>query len=107
MEYRGRTRLLILQGSPFCNINCDYCYLRNRDDRTVMSADVLGAIRDKIFPRISEAAAPAIIWHAGEPTAVPIAWYRHAYAELRRTAPPHAPAWPPARCVATSTICAP
>ena len=22
--------LLVLQPSPFCNINCDYCYLPNR-----------------------------------------------------------------------------
>jgi len=55
-----------------------------------MSADVVGAIRDRIFPRISPDSAPAIIWHAGEPTVVPVSWYRHAYSELRRTAPSQA-----------------
>ena len=52
-----------------------------------MSAAVVGAIRDKIFPRMSPDAAPAIIWHAGEPTVVPVSWYRRTYSELRRTAP--------------------
>src|SRR5450755_3340850 len=85
-----RPVLIILQPTPFCNIACDYCYLRNRNDRTIMSADVVGAVRDRIFPRMAADAAPAIIWHAGEPTVVPVAWYRHAYAELRRTAPANA-----------------
>ena len=85
-----RPVLIILQPTPFCNINCDYCYLRSRDDRTIMGAEVVGAIRDRIFPRIAADSAPAIIWHAGEPTVVPVAWYRHAYVELRRTAPAHA-----------------
>ena len=82
-----RPVLIVLQPTPFCNISCDYCYLRSRNDRTIMSAEVVGAIRDKIFPRISPDSTPAIIWHAGEPTVVPVSWYRHAYSELRRTAP--------------------
>jgi uncharacterized protein len=56
----------------------------------IMSAEVVGAIRDKIFPRISPDAAPTIIWHAGEPTVVPVSWYRRTYSELRRTAPQQA-----------------
>jgi uncharacterized protein len=82
-----RPALIVLQPTPFCNIDCDYCYLRQRDDRTVMGAGVVSAIRDKVFPRIARDAAPTIIWHAGEPTTVPISWYRNAYAELRKTAP--------------------
>jgi uncharacterized protein len=82
-----RPRLIVLQPTPYCNINCDYCYLRNRDDRAVMSADVVGAIRDKIFSNISPDAAPTVIWHAGEPTVVPIEWYRRVDAQLRARAP--------------------
>jgi uncharacterized protein len=82
-----RPRLIVLQPTPYCNINCDYCYLRNRDDRTVMSADVVAAIRDKIFSSISPDAAPTIIWHAGEPTVVPVDWYKRADAQLRAAAP--------------------
>ena len=32
---RGTTRLLVMQPTAFCNIDCLYCYLPSRDDRTV------------------------------------------------------------------------
>jgi uncharacterized protein len=82
-----RPRLIVLQPTPYCNINCDYCYLRNRDDRTVMAPAVLDAIKNKILPRLAPDAAPTIVWHAGEPTVVPVAWYEHAYAVLRPSVP--------------------
>jgi uncharacterized protein len=82
-----RPVLIVLQPTPFCNISCDYCYLRSRNDRSIMSVEVVGAIRDNIFPRISPDATPVIIWHAGEPTVVPVSWYWRTYSELRRAAP--------------------
>ena len=30
---RAATRLLVMQPTAFCNINCDYCYLPHRDDK--------------------------------------------------------------------------
>jgi uncharacterized protein len=81
-------RLIVLQPTPYCNINCSYCYLRHRDDRRRMGDDVIAAIRDKIFRQLDPAAAPDVVWHAGEPTAVPIAWYERAYGELRPHATP-------------------
>ena len=38
---RLQTRLLVLQPTPFCNINCDYCYLPNRTDTRRMDFAVL------------------------------------------------------------------
>ena len=35
------TRLLILQPTPFCNIDCDYCYLPDRDATMRMSMHTL------------------------------------------------------------------
>lgn len=75
-------RLIVLQPTPYCNINCDYCYLQNRNDRAVMAPAVLDAIKIKILPRLAPDAAPAIVWHAGEPTVVPLSWYERAYATL-------------------------
>jgi uncharacterized protein len=83
-----RPRLIILQPTPYCNINCSYCYLGHRDDRRLMSRDVIEAIRDKLFLRLAEDATPAVVWHAGEPTAAPIAWYEHAYDRLAGACPP-------------------
>lgn len=85
-----RPRLIILQPTPYCNINCSYCYLTNRDDRALMSEAVLDAVRDRIIARLAKDSAPAIIWHAGEPTAAPISWYEKAYEKLSSVIPPKA-----------------
>jgi uncharacterized protein len=81
-------RLIILQPTPYCNINCTYCYLGHRDDRRTMSDDVVAAVGDKVLRRLAPDSAPAVVWHAGEPTAVPIAWYERAYASLEPACPP-------------------
>ena len=82
-----RPRLIVLQPTPYCNISCDYCYLGHRNDRRLMARAVVDAIRDKLLARLAPDAAPHIVWHAGEPTTVPIDWYQQAYAELRPAAP--------------------
>jgi uncharacterized protein len=80
-------RLIILQPTPYCNINCSYCYLGHRDDKRLMSGEVVEALRDKIFRRLPAQSAPLVVWHAGEPTAAPIEWYEHAYSRLLDVAP--------------------
>ncbi len=80
-------RLIILQPTPYCNINCSYCYLGHRDDKRLMSGEVVEALRDKIFRRLPAQSAPIVVWHAGEPTAAPIEWYEHAYSRLLDVAP--------------------
>jgi uncharacterized protein len=47
-----------------------------------MAPAVLGAVREKIFRKIEYDPGLTIVWHAGEPTAIPIAWYEEAYAQL-------------------------
>jgi uncharacterized protein len=85
-----RPRLIVLQPTPYCNINCDYCYLGSRDDRRLMAREVVDAIRDKLFLRLAPDASPTIVWHAGEPTVAPVAWYEYADRQLRAAAPPAA-----------------
>ena len=80
-------RLIVLQPTPYCNINCTYCYLGRRDDRRLMSPEVIEAIREKIFAALPADAVPTVVWHAGEPTTAPIAWYDHAYSRLRDVTP--------------------
>jgi len=76
--------LLVLQPSPFCNLDCRYCYLPNRTDRRRMSMDGLEAALRKVVasrllgPRLS------VVWHAGEPMAVPREWYEEAFALVAR-----------------------
>ncbi|RKS68161.1 uncharacterized protein BZB76_6409 [Actinomadura pelletieri DSM 43383] len=81
-EY-GPIRRVILQPTGFCNIDCAYCYLPDRDVRKVMSLDVVeatgrvlaasGLLDDRLEVR----------WHAGEPLTAPISFYREACTALR------------------------
>lgn len=72
-------RLLVLQPSPFCNISCSYCYLSDRDNRKVMTLDVVRAVARNIIARLDIGSTLDVVWHAGEPTVVPLSWYREAY----------------------------
>ncbi len=78
------TRMLVIQPTPFCNINCDYCYLHNRNDRGVMHADTVEAIASQIVVNIAPDVDTLVVWHGGEPTALPLDWYRTAYPILSR-----------------------
>jgi len=55
-----------------------------------MSQKVIEAIREKIFSRLASDAAPTVVWHAGEPTTVPISWYEYAYGSFSAACPPGA-----------------
>lgn len=79
--------ILVLQPSPFCNINCDYCYLPNRTSTRRMSQEVLENAIEKTFASDLVKGDLTLIWHAGEPLAVPISWYEEALGTVRRIAP--------------------
>jgi uncharacterized protein len=87
---RPAPRLLVLQPTPYCNIDCSYCYLRQRDDRRLMGAEVVEAVRAKIVAAMPADSEPVIVWHAGEPTTAPIRWYEHAHERLAPVAPTRA-----------------
>jgi uncharacterized protein len=84
-----RPRLIVLQPTAYCNINCSYCYLSHRDDRRLMPMAVIDGVREKIFRKLAPDAAPSVVWHAGEPTMAPIEWYDDAYARLIDVSPPN------------------
>jgi uncharacterized protein len=76
------TRLLILQPTPFCNIDCDYCYLPGRDQKHRMS---MATVRQAALRLREDGLAPArltVVWHAGEPLSLPVAYYDEAFATL-------------------------
>ncbi|PTY03512.1 GRRM system radical SAM/SPASM domain protein [Verrucomicrobia bacterium LW23] len=79
--------LLVLQPSPFCNIDCDYCYLPARMEKRRMSWEVLEAAVRQVYEADLIPDALNIVWHAGEPLAVPREWYREAFARIRAIAP--------------------
>ncbi|MEM7602747.1 MAG: cyclophane-forming radical SAM/SPASM peptide maturase GrrM/OscB [Verrucomicrobiota bacterium] len=76
--------LLVIQPSPFCNINCDYCYLPNRTDTRRMDFGVLERVMDKVWDSGLVMNPFSLLWHAGEPLAVPIKWYEQAFEIINR-----------------------
>lgn len=74
----GTLDLLIIQPTPFCNLDCDYCYLPFRQSKQQIAQEIL----EKIFSRAFESAAAGdhftVVWHAGEPLVLPIEFYRDA-----------------------------
>ncbi|MBL8306413.1 MAG: GRRM system radical SAM/SPASM domain protein [Rubrivivax sp.] len=76
------TRLLILQPTPFCNIRCRYCYLPDRDDRSRMSVATVRRVAERLLEAGLVQQELVVVWHAGEPLAVPPAFYEQAFATL-------------------------
>lgn len=78
-DLAGITRLLVLQATTFCNIDCEYCYLPNRNQRRKMSHDTVAAAVSWVFREGLAARDLTLVWHAGEPLTLPPAWYRKAF----------------------------
>jgi uncharacterized protein len=83
-----RTRLLVLQPTPFCNIRCDYCYLPDRDDRSRMSLPVVQYAVQRLVDDGLLGDRLTVVWHAGEPLTVPVAFYEQAFEAVHRIAGP-------------------
>jgi len=82
-----QVKLLILQPTPFCNLDCSYCYLPDRADKRRMSLDTVSAVgREVLAPGLTSEEL-TVIWHAGEPLVVPIAWYQQAFSILAAHGP--------------------
>lgn len=83
-----RTRLLILQPTPFCNIDCDYCYLPERDSTARMGIATVRRAAERLRDDGLIGAEITVVWHAGEPLTMPPAFYDEAVAVLREVLGP-------------------
>jgi uncharacterized protein len=82
-----RPRLVILQPTALCNLNCGYCYLPDRRDPQRMSDEVLRASASFIFACELPGREIEFLWHAGEPLAAGLPFYQRAFALLEERAP--------------------
>jgi uncharacterized protein len=80
----GPLELLVLQPTPFCNINCSYCYLPDRQSTRRMSPDTLDKTFRWVFASGLVRAPFVLLWHAGEPLVLPVSFYETAADLLRR-----------------------
>jgi uncharacterized protein len=83
----GVTNLIILQPTPFCNINCSYCYLPERANRTTLTLDQIQVMFEKLvgFPTIEKRVT--VVWHAGEPLVLGTDYYESAFTRIRACCP--------------------
>ena len=77
-----QTRLLILQPTPFCNIDCSYCYLPQRDSRARMSLATVRQAAQRLRDDGLLGSELTVVWHAGEPLAMPLPFYEAAFSVL-------------------------
>jgi uncharacterized protein len=78
---------VVVQPTPFCNINCSYCYLPQRNVKSVIAQNTVTALFEKVFASGWTEEGLTIIWHAGEPLVVPVSFYETAFAAIESLRP--------------------
>ena len=86
-----RIQLLVVQPTPFCNIDCRYCYLPDRTNKAIVSDDTLKNLFSQVFASGWANDGLSVVWHAGEPMVLPIAFYRRAFALIDELKPAELP----------------
>jgi uncharacterized protein len=79
-----QVELLVLQPTPFCNIDCSYCYLPARQVKRRMTAATIARAAEVVCGSRYVKDRLTVIWHAGEPLVLPIDYYREAFATFAR-----------------------
>ena len=76
-------QLLFLQPTPYCNIDCKYCYLPDRSTKDRMSGETLRKVFADLIssPRLGQRLD--VLWGGGEPLVLPIEYYEEALAIIK------------------------
>jgi len=82
-----RIELLVIQPTPFCNIDCRYCYLPERNSKAVVAPETLVNLFSQVFASGWLDDCVSVVWHAGEPMVLPVAFYRDAFRMIDRAKP--------------------
>ena len=78
----GPVQLLVLQPTPFCNLDCSYCYLPDRDSSARMNWATLELAVGRVLKSRFLDKTLSVVWHAGEPLVLPVDWYEEAFARI-------------------------
>ncbi|MBV9814423.1 MAG: GRRM system radical SAM/SPASM domain protein [Alphaproteobacteria bacterium] len=82
-----KIELLVIQPTPFCNIDCRYCYLPERNSKAVVAPETLVNLFSQVFASGWVQDCLSVVWHAGEPMVLPVAFYRDAFQIVERAKP--------------------
>jgi uncharacterized protein len=80
----GPLELLVIQPTPFCNLDCTYCYLPDRLDKRKMTLETLEKVLNWTFSSGLIQQPFTLLWHAGEPMVLPPTFYEQAALLLER-----------------------
>lgn len=80
----GTIKLVVIQPTPFCNLNCDYCYLPNRRLKHRLSLDLIEPIFKNLFQSQFIGKQFTVVWHAGEPLTMPVSFYKSVFNKIDR-----------------------
>ena len=80
--------LLVIQPTPFCNIDCSYCYLPDRRSKAVVSHATLSNLFSQVFASGWVRDGLSVVWHAGEPMVLPIGFYRDTFRAITHSSRP-------------------
>jgi uncharacterized protein len=84
---RPEIGMVVVQPTAFCNINCTYCYLPDRDNKHVIAQSTVARLFSEIFASGWSCPEITVVWHAGEPLVVPVSFYREAFAAIELMRP--------------------
>lgn len=82
-----RTNLVVIQPTPFCNLNCNYCYLPDKKSTSRIKPDTISRIAQVVSatilsnPNYAQADID-FVWHAGEPMSLPVKFYAEAFENI-------------------------
>ena len=82
-----KIELLVIQPTPFCNIDCTYCYLPDRNSKAVVSTQTLINLFSQVFTSGWFDECVPVVWHAGEPLVLRPEFYRSAFRTIDRLKP--------------------
>lgn len=80
-------QLVVIQPTPFCNIDCRYCYLPDRSNKAMLAEETIANLFTQVFASGWLQQGVTVVWHAGEPMVLPIDFYRQAFQLIDRLKP--------------------
>jgi uncharacterized protein len=80
-------KLLVLQATKLCNLDCSYCYLPNRHIAGNMEEAVIEAVCTNLLRSEYVGSEVSICLHGGEPLAAGVEWFRRCVQIVDNHAP--------------------
>ncbi len=78
---------VVMQTTPFCNIDCKYCYLPDRRSKDRMEPALVRRLAERVAEYQDGSEPVKWYWHAGEPLTVGLAHFRACHEAVAAGAP--------------------